>query len=146
MRADPDRPVSDLVRGRRWSRGRTAARGAAVTMVPDMDELWHLALPAEWDAAVAAGAYERSTRGRSLAEEGFIHTSLAHQVRGTAELFYADLDELVLLRIDPAKVPAEIKVEGGFPHIYGPLPVDAVTEAVPVRRDAAGQLPLPDGV
>jgi uncharacterized protein (DUF952 family) len=107
-------------------------------------ELWHLALPAEWDAAVAAGSYERSTRGRSLAEEGFIHTSLAHQVRGTAELFYADLDELVLLRIDGDRVGAPVKVEGGFPHIYGPLPVAAVTEARPLRRAADGGLDLPE--
>jgi len=110
-----------------------------------MTELLHLALPAEWDAAVAAGTYERSTRGKSLAEVGFIHTSLPHQVRGTADAFYADLDELVLLRIDPARVGAEIKVEDGFPHIYGALPVEAVREAVPVRRDAAGRLELPVG-
>jgi glutathione S-transferase len=64
-------------------------------------------------------------------------------VHGTAEAFYADVDELVLLRIDPAKVGAEIKVEDGFPHIYGPLPVAAVTAAVPLRRDAAGRLDLP---
>jgi uncharacterized protein (DUF952 family) len=32
----------------------------------------------------------------------------------------------VLLTIDPNRVKPEIKVEGGFPHIYGPLEVDAV--------------------
>ncbi|CAA9253011.1 MAG: hypothetical protein AVDCRST_MAG41-1989 [uncultured Corynebacteriales bacterium] len=110
-----------------------------------MTELLHLALPAEWDAALAAGTYERSTRGKSLAEVGFIHASWPHQVRATAEAFYADLAELVLLRIDPALVGAEIKVEDGFPHIYGALPVEAVREAVPVRRDAAGRLDLPVG-
>jgi len=110
-----------------------------------MTELLHLALPAEWTTALAAGTYERSTRGKSLAEVGFIHASLPHQVRGVAEAFYADLDELVLLRIDPALVDAEVKVEDGFPHIYGALPVEAVREAVPVRRDATGHLDLPVG-
>lgn len=110
-----------------------------------MTELMHLTRRADWDAAVAAGSYELSTRDRTLAEEGFIHTSLPHQVRATAERFYADADDLVLLRIDPARVPAEIKVEGGFPHIYGPLPVAAVTSVTPVTRDAAGRFELPGG-
>lgn len=110
-----------------------------------MTELLHLTERTSWEDALAAGTYELSTRGRSLAEVGFIHASLAHQVRGTAERFYADADDLVLLHIDPSLVPAEIKVEGGFPHIYGPLPVSAVTAVTPVDRDAAGQFVLPDG-
>ena len=99
-----------------------------------MTELFHLAIPAEWEQALAVGGYERSTRGVSLAEEGFIHCSLRHQVQGVAERFYADVDELLLLRIDSTKVGAPIRFEPPvpgaaeeFPHIYGPLPVDAVT-------------------
>ena len=49
----------------------------------------------------------------------------------------------MLLRIDPALVPAEIRVEDGFPHVYGPLPVAAVTAAEPLTRDATGRLRLP---
>ena len=112
--------------------------------MPGVTELLHLTERGEWEAARAAGAYTRSTRGRSLADVGFIHTSLPHQLRGTAEAFYADLDDLVVLHIDPDRVPAEIKVEDGFPHIYGPLPTDAVTAVTPVTRDAAGQLVLPE--
>ena len=41
-------------------------------------------------------------------------------------------------------MPAEIRVEGGFPHVYGPIPVAAVTAAEPLTRDAAGRLVLPD--
>jgi len=48
----------------------------------------------------------------------------------------------VLLTIDPTKLRAEVRVEavpGGerFPHLYGPLPLDAVTHvaAVPVGTD-----------
>ena len=107
-----------------------------------MTELWHVAEGPEWAEAVRSGSYERSTRGLSLAEEGFVHCSYPDQVAGVAAAFYADADDLVLLRIDPARVPAEIRVEGGFPHVYGPIPVAAVA-AEPLARDAAGYLRLP---
>ena len=63
---------------------------------------------------------------------------------GVAAAFYADAGDLVLLRIDPDRVPAEVRVEDGFPHIYGPIPVTAVTAAEPLARDPAGRLLLPD--
>jgi uncharacterized protein (DUF952 family) len=78
-----------------------------------------------------------STRGRTLAEEGFIHCSLAHQLQRVADFLYGAYDgpdELVVLVIDSERVPAPVRFEAPepgadeFPHIYGPLPVDAVTE------------------
>jgi uncharacterized protein (DUF952 family) len=63
-------------------------------------KLFHLADRDEWRAAAAAGEYRISTRGVTLAEQGFIHCSRAHQVRGVAEQYYADADNLVLLVID----------------------------------------------
>jgi glutathione S-transferase len=116
----------------------------------DADDRWifHLALADEWREAVAAGAYERSTLGRSLAEQGFIHGSFARQVQAIADLLYRHRSDVVLLRIDPAKVGPEIRIEnleGGddrFPHVYGPLAVDAVVRADPVELDADGRLRL----
>lgn len=110
--------------------------------------LYHVALPADWAAAVAAGRYEVSTRGRSLAEEGFIHCSLPHQVRGVADAYYADVAELVLLVIDPDRLDAPVRLEAPgpgapeYPHIYGAVPVRAVLAAHPLTRDPAGRLPL----
>ena len=116
-------------------------------MAPDRERwLHHLALAGEWDAAVAAGAYERSTVGRSLAEEGFIHCSFASQVQATADRFYRGRHDVVLLRIDRRRVGAEVRVEdlagGGerFPHVYGALSVSAVVRADPVPVDADGRL------
>lgn len=109
-----------------------------------MSELWHLAEGPEWAEGVRAGSYQRSTRGQSLAEVGFVHCSYAEQLAAVAAAFYADAGDLVLLRIDPARVPAEIRVEDGFPHVYGPIPVAAVTAAEPLTRDATGRLVLPD--
>jgi uncharacterized protein (DUF952 family) len=111
-----------------------------------MSDLWHLAERAEWATAQATGSYERSTRDLGLAEVGFVHCSYAGQVAGVAAAFYADAEDLVLLRIDPALVPAEVRVEGGFPHVYGAVPVAAVVSAEPLTRDAAGQLVLPGSI
>ena len=115
-----------------------------------MAELFHLADRAEWLAATAAGEYRMSTRGVALAEQGFIHCSLRHQVRGVADRYYADAEDLVLLIIDSARVASPVRYEAPadgaeeYPHIYGPLPASAVTSVMPVRRDAAGRFILPD--
>jgi uncharacterized protein (DUF952 family) len=106
--------------------------------------LYHLAVKDEWDDAVGRGAaYERSTLGRSLDSEGFIHCSFASQVQQTADAFFRDRDDVVLLTIDPSRVDSDIRVEavGGaderFPHIYGPLSLDSVmrTDEVPMGDD-----------
>ena len=106
--------------------------------------IFHLAVASEWEAAIDAGVYERSTLGRSLAEEGFIHCSYEHQVATTASRFYAGRDDILVLTIDPDLVDAEIRVESApdaddeFPHIYGPLPVAAVVEVRPLRDHLRG--------
>ena len=93
----------------------------------------HLAVAAEWDEAVARGGpYRRSTLGQSLDEVGFIHCSYEEQVAGTAELIYAGRDDVVVLTIDTSLLNCEIRVEDGFPHIYGELPLDAVVEVSPL--------------
>jgi glutathione S-transferase len=113
-------------------------------------EIYHAALPADWAAALDDGTYTASTRGVSLAEEGFIHCAFHHQVEGVANRYYGDLTDLVLLRIDPARIGAavveEAPVAGAterFPHVYGPIPVGAVVEARPWRRDDDGHWRIP---
>jgi uncharacterized protein (DUF952 family) len=101
--------------------------------------IYHAALPADWDAAVRAGRYEVSTRGRTLADEGFIHAAYERQVEGVLNRYYADVDEVVLLVIDRGTVGAPVideTVAGEqFPHICGALPVMAVVDAVPWKRE-----------
>lgn len=115
-----------------------------------MPELFHLTDRTTWESARAVGVYEKSTRELTLAEEGFIHCSLRHQVRGVADRFYADADDLVLLIIDSALVSAPIRYESPapgaqeYPHIYGPLNVDAVVEVLDVTRDGDARFVLPD--
>ena len=115
-----------------------------------MADLFHLADRGEWLAAEAAGEYRISTRGVTLAEQGFIHCSLRHQLRGVAERYYADADDLVLLVIDSDRVGSPLRHEAppdgleSYPHIYGPLPADAVTAVIRLARDPEGRLLLPD--
>jgi uncharacterized protein (DUF952 family) len=101
--------------------------------------IYHAALPEDWEAGVRAGRYEVSTRGRTLADEGFIHAAFERQVEGVLNRYYADVDDVVLLVIDLGAVGAPVIDEtvGGeqFPHIYGALPVAAVVDAVPWARE-----------
>lgn len=97
------------------------------------DPIFHLALPPDWAAAFESGEYTTSTRGQTLADVGFIHASTQAQMEATANRFYADVDELVVLTIDPLRVEVPIVweppapgVDELFPHIYGPLPIAAV--------------------
>ena len=38
-------------------------------------------------------------------------------------------DDLVLLEIDTDRLSAELRWEDGFPHLYGPLELEAVVSA-----------------
>jgi uncharacterized protein (DUF952 family) len=107
--------------------------------------IYHAALPADWKKAQRSGLYTTSTRGRSLADEGFIHAAYESQVEGVANRFYADVDALVLLVIDPDavgspvvdEVPVDAPAGERYPHVYGPIPVAAVVTARPWRRDSS---------
>lgn len=113
--------------------------------------LLHLAHVDEWNQTLLTGWFDRSTRGRTLAEEGFIHTSTADQLPWVAANFYADDPEpLLLLVIDIATTEAagsplrwDPVGDTAFPHFYGPIPKDAVMAALPVEF-AAGALVVPE--
>jgi uncharacterized protein (DUF952 family) len=63
-----------------------------------------------------------------------------------ADRVFRGRDEVVLLTIDVGLVEAEIRVaalddgEPAFPHIYGALPLDAVTHSDAVPLDDDGRL------
>ena len=116
-----------------------------------MASAYHAALPAEWTAARRRGEYTMSTRGVTLEQEGFIHCSTRRQVEDVANRFYSDLDELSLLTVDLDQVGSEVRWEPPvpdadelYPHIYGPLPVSAVTAVRTWRRGDDGWSLDPD--
>ena len=69
---------------------------------------------------------------------------MAPQVTASANRFYADASELLVLHIDPSRLTSPLKAEAAgsgelFPHIYGPLNRDAVVSARTLERDEAGK-------
>ncbi|MCL8015312.1 DUF952 domain-containing protein [Streptomyces sp. AS02] len=102
----------------------------------------HITERSLWDAAREHGTYEMSTRGRTLREEGFVHCSTRAQLPAVASFLYGSYDgpdELVVLVVDPARLDVPLKYEAPeagseeFPHVYGPIPVDAVVAVEPWR-------------
>ncbi|MGU3294417.1 DUF952 domain-containing protein [Williamsia sp. M5A3_1d] len=91
----------------------------------------HLCPKPDWIRASSHGRLEPE----SLSTVGFIHLSDLSNVHIPADAVFAGRTDLVLLEIDPERVPADIVWEEGdpphpdgilFPHLYGPLPVTAV--------------------
>src|SRR5215831_19446761 len=109
-----------------------------------MEFIFHIAAAPDWQKALQNGAYRVSTRGKSLDDEGFIHASTEAQVAPVANTIYRDDDNLLLLVIDPNRLQPEIRYEqvpgweAPFPHIYGPLNVDAVVRTLPLERNTEG--------
>ena len=100
----------------------------------DCTVILHLAVRSDWETAKSAGEYIWSTRGVTVAHEGYTHCSFESQWRGVRDRFYADLsdDELVLLEIDESLLSSKVVVERlgaapeAFPHIYGCVEISAV--------------------
>lgn len=120
-------------------------------MTPDTFIL-HLASYDAWLAATKKGAY----RADSLSTEGFIHCSNPSQIVDVADTFYHGQHGLVLLVIDPSMLKPELKWEPPaepeptharegdlFPHIYGPLNLDAVVKILEFEPGADGFFDLP---
>ncbi len=109
-----------------------------------MQLLLHITTSGEWEAAQATGIY----RPPSLDSEGFIHCSLTHQVVAVANARYRGRNDLLLLCINERVVHAPVVFEAlgapkPFPHIYGPLNVEAVIKVVPWKPKADGTFTLP---
>lgn len=92
--------------------------------------IYHVTTEPAWKAALAAGFYSAP----SLDTEGFIHLSKQEQVAGVLDRYYKEQDGLLLLHVDESKVIAPLRYELApsvneeFPHIYGTINLDAVTE------------------
>lgn len=110
-----------------------------------MSLLLHITSRTQWDRARFAGVY----RTESLDTEGFIHCSTRSQVLGVADARFRGREDLVLLCIDSSRVQAPIQFDATetgerFPHIYGPLNVEAVMRTVAFPPGPDGRFTLPD--
>ncbi len=102
-----------------------------------------------WEKAVEAGLYE----GDTLATQGFIHFSTEKQVHLPANALFPGRDDLLLLEIDESRLPTPMVWEPGdpadpgsmqFPHLYAPLPLDAVVAIRDYRPGPDGTFEPPE--
>ncbi len=102
----------------------------------------HIALASDWELAVEAGTYRKSTRDLMLDDVGFIHCSTPAQLAGVVTRFYAEVTQpLRVLEMDAAAVRAagtKVVFEGGgngdlFPHIYGAIDPAWVSKETPAH-------------
>jgi uncharacterized protein (DUF952 family) len=90
--------------------------------------IYHLTTKQEWLDAQRKGQYEAP----SLAAEGFIHASEERQVSGVLERYFQGQTGLVKLSIETERLTSPLyydwspSLEDTFPHIYGPINLDAV--------------------
>lgn len=103
-----------------------------VVMGKEERHIFHIVEKVKWAEAQKNGAYGPE----SLASEGFIHLSTKHQLKATAERYYKGNGGLAVLKVDVGRLKSPLKYEntkGGeelFPHLYGALNLDAVTQIV----------------
>jgi len=104
-----------------------------------MPIIYHVTTAEEWNAAKKKASLsdgEGLFASSSLAIEGFIHCSQDHQVAGVLQKYFDQKTGLIKLVIDTEKLTSRFVFEWSpsaqdtFPHIYGPINMDAVTDIV----------------
>jgi uncharacterized protein (DUF952 family) len=112
-------------------------------MAEQADPIYKILSVADWEAAKSVGRFDGSADDR---RDGFIHFSGAETVADTARKYFAGQSGLMLLAVDPARL-ADLRWERSrddalFPHLYGPLELNAVTQADRLPDD----LPVADAI
>ena len=95
------------------------------------EAVFHITTAQEWEAAQRTGEVVPA----SLAEEGFVHCSTESQLEGSIERHFAGVPDLVVLRLHRDRLEAELRWEEArsgerYPHLYRPIAVAEVAEAV----------------
>lgn len=99
-----------------------------------MTNIFHIVHRDEWDASLTTGEFwPAESRG-----ELFIHFSFRDQIVGVANDLFRRKEGLIILEVPLLSIANDVKIEGGFPHLYRPLKCSEVA--------AIHQFPpLPDG-
>lgn len=107
------------------------------------EHIFHIALTQEWEDAKLVGEYRVSTLGATVEDVGYVHGSFRDQVERIGSSLCSNVSEpVIVLQIDPNRLSVPVRVEnleGGsepFPHIYGPLAIDAVVATMPAQMDS----------
>ncbi len=115
--------------------------------------IYHIATRRAWREAQQRGDY----RAENFEADGFIHCSTNVQVLPVAEQYYARQRGLLVLMIDPSLLTSDLKwespAEGApppgvpagemFPHIYGPINLDAIVKVFDLETTSDGKHTVP---
>jgi uncharacterized protein (DUF952 family) len=113
--------------------------------------IYRIATLADWQQARQTGFFASA----DLAAEGFIHSSEKSQVLETAARYYAGRMDLLLLEIDEnqlkqAGVPVArewVAARGeAFAHVFGAIPLAAITRCFAFSAGPDGSFMLPAGL
>lgn len=126
---------------------------AGTILYADMMEklIYTLVRAADWHAAEQSGAYHGSADDR---RDGFLHFSTAAQLRASAAKHRAGITDLLMVEVAAVALGEALKWEpasggsrpGLFPHLYGALPLAAVTQVVALTLGADGQHQFPPSI
>ena len=105
-----------------------------------MSKIYKILPRSEWEAARAAGVFKGSAVDLA---DGFIHLSGHDTAHKTAELYFKDQADLMLLTLEADDLGEALKWEasrGGalFPHLFRDLRADEVLAERALELDAAG--------
>lgn len=103
-----------------------------------MTVIYRIISESDWQAAQTAGAFTGTAHD---IRDGFIHFSTASQAAETAAKHYAGKADLLLLYVRTGDLVSPLKWEPSrndelFPHLYGPLPVSAVSRVETLPLDS----------
>jgi uncharacterized protein (DUF952 family) len=108
--------------------------------------IFHITSRKSWAAAEKYSVYYAD----SSLNEGFIHCSKVDQIMRVANSFFINQHDLVILEIDLSKLKSKLLWEPGtdkadevFPHIYGPLNLDAIVHVFEFEPGPQGMFSLP---
>jgi uncharacterized protein (DUF952 family) len=115
--------------------------------------IYHITSRTAWSEARQRGDY----RADSLATEGFIHCSTNEQVIPVTEKYYKGQEGLLVLVIEPERLTSDLKweppAEGApppgvpegdlFPHIYGPINLEAIVRVLDLQSQPDGKYNFP---
>ena len=97
--------------------------------------IYHLTQKKNWEEALTRGFYDAA----SLYSEGFIHCSEKEQVHASLDRYFKDQSEILVLSIDTSKLQSKwqydfsTSVNQQFPHVYGPINIDAVVDVQMIK-------------
>lgn len=99
-----------------------------------MPIIYHITTEAAWKDRAEKGLYEAF----SLKDEGFIHCCLQEQVEAVLDRYFKGQEHLLKLEIETDKLTSPFYYEWSpsvgetFPHIYGPINIEAVERVQPI--------------